>query len=164
MAPGKPTTFATVSSSSGPAKLFFALPGNPASALVTFYAFVVPALRGLGGWKREERELRKVSVKVRSLFSKPRRRRQRLKVEPPSFLQLGHAFPRADRPTYHRCTLAFSATGLPEAHSTGGQRSSRVASVKGAEVLVLVEAADERGTIGAGEVREGLLLPGGWGA
>lgn len=71
MAPGKPTTFASVPSpsGSGPAKLFFALPGNPASALVTFFAFVVPALRGLGGWKRDERELRKVTVKVR-----PRRR------------------------------------------------------------------------------------------
>lgn len=79
-------------------------------------------------------------------------------------LQLAHAFPRADRPTYHRCTLSFSPDGLPTAQSTGGQRSSRVASVKAAEVLVLIEAADERGVVEAGEVREGLLLPGGWGA
>jgi gephyrin len=70
MAPGKPTTFASVpfpSSDGQPeatTKLFFALPGNPASALVTFNVFVVPALRGLGGWKRDERELRRISIRV----------------------------------------------------------------------------------------------------
>ena len=76
MAPGKPTTFATVpwplsgsaaSASTGQKqrdKVFFALPGNPASALVTFYVFVVPALRALGGLKEEHRGLRKVWVEV----------------------------------------------------------------------------------------------------
>ena len=52
--PGKPTTFATVPAPSGAAAAgarvpLFALPGNPASALVTFHIFVVPALRRLGG-------------------------------------------------------------------------------------------------------------------
>lgn len=70
MAPGKPTTFATIPFSPSPfvdetTKTFFALPGNPASALVTFYAFVVPALRGLGGYQPEDRELKKLKVKVR---------------------------------------------------------------------------------------------------
>lgn len=83
MAPGKPTTFATVpwplptsvptaTTAAGAKqrdKVFFALPGNPASALVTFYVFVVPALRALGGWKEEHRGLRKVWVEVRALFS-----------------------------------------------------------------------------------------------
>ncbi|KAL7415890.1 MoaB/Mog domain-containing protein [Mrakia frigida] len=154
MAPGKPTTFATVpwplaSSSSSSAstaasptqqqkKVFFALPGNPASALVTFYVFVVPALRALGGWKEEKRGLRKIWV------------------------ELTHSLPISDRPTYHRCTLEFSPNGLPLATSTGGQRSSRVASVKGAEILVLIEAG-KSGIAQKGERREGLLLPGGWG-
>ncbi|KAN0062361.1 hypothetical protein ACQY0O_005243 [Thecaphora frezii] len=47
MKPGKPTTFATLASSN---RVIFALPGNPASALVCFYVFVMPALRRLSGW------------------------------------------------------------------------------------------------------------------
>ncbi|KAJ3057715.1 hypothetical protein HK102_010916, partial [Quaeritorhiza haematococci] len=50
--PGKPTTFATVpgASSSEPDKLIFSLPGNPVSAVVTFYLFVIPALKRLAGY------------------------------------------------------------------------------------------------------------------
>lgn len=45
MKPGKPTTFATVPApdTSGDCdRLVFALPGNPASALVTFKLLVLP--------------------------------------------------------------------------------------------------------------------------
>ncbi|WP_025763268.1 molybdopterin molybdotransferase MoeA [Dyadobacter tibetensis] len=42
--PGKPLFFGTLSG-----KLLFALPGNPASSLVCFYEYVLPALRGLYG-------------------------------------------------------------------------------------------------------------------
>ncbi|MBD2020677.1 molybdopterin molybdotransferase MoeA, partial [Leptolyngbya sp. FACHB-36] len=42
--PGKPLTVATASST-----LYFGLPGNPVSALVTFWRFVQPALRKLSG-------------------------------------------------------------------------------------------------------------------
>lgn len=49
--PGKPLTFATFSNST----LYFGLPGNPVSALVTFWRFVDPAIRKLSGltqnWK-----------------------------------------------------------------------------------------------------------------
>ncbi|MBD1825465.1 molybdopterin molybdotransferase MoeA [Cyanobacteria bacterium FACHB-DQ100] len=51
--PGKPLTFATFPNST----LYFGLPGNPASVLVTFWRFAQPAIRklsGLGqGWKPE---------------------------------------------------------------------------------------------------------------
>ena len=49
--PGKPTTFATIPAPESDAgrKPMFVLPGNPASALVTFHIFVVPALRKLAG-------------------------------------------------------------------------------------------------------------------
>lgn len=79
--PGKPTTFAVVPVQADGAhstfKPLFALPGNPASALVTFNVFVVPALRKLGGWEFSGQgcELPKVKVEVsrvslrRSLFS-----------------------------------------------------------------------------------------------
>lgn len=43
--PGKPLTFATFPNSA----LYFGLPGNPASALITFWRFAQPAIRKLSG-------------------------------------------------------------------------------------------------------------------
>lgn len=55
--PGKPLTVATFSSTSSPTTLYFGLPGNPASALVTFWRFVKPAIEKFSGlaeaWKPE---------------------------------------------------------------------------------------------------------------
>ncbi len=69
--PGKPTTFATIpvpedklKQGASHTKPIFALPGNPASALVTFYIFVVPALRKMGGWPAERCQLPRVRVQV----------------------------------------------------------------------------------------------------
>jgi gephyrin len=62
--PGKPTIFATIPSSGGVAKPIFALPGNPASAFVTFHILVVPALRRLGGWPTELCQLPRIQVQV----------------------------------------------------------------------------------------------------
>ena len=67
--PGKPTTFATVPTPPGAAAErvpLFALPGNPASALVTFHIFVVPALRKLGGWPSSRCRLPSIRVQVRA--------------------------------------------------------------------------------------------------
>ncbi|WOB42219.1 molybdopterin molybdotransferase MoeA [Thermoleptolyngbya oregonensis NK1-22] len=48
--PGKPLTFATFKASqSHPPTAYFGLPGNPVSALVTFWRFVLPALRKQAG-------------------------------------------------------------------------------------------------------------------
>ena len=55
MKPGKPATFATLKKSAGSTGdaegvvLFFGLPGNPVSCLVTKSLFVDPALRRLQG-------------------------------------------------------------------------------------------------------------------
>lgn len=62
--PGKPTTFATVPFQNI-LKPVFALPGNPASALVTFYVFVVPALRMLGTWPSHLCQLPRIPVEVK---------------------------------------------------------------------------------------------------
>ena len=62
--PGKPTTFATVPTPKGKVPIF-ALPGNPASALVTFHVFVIPSLRRLAGWPVRKSHLPRVLVKVR---------------------------------------------------------------------------------------------------
>jgi gephyrin len=67
MKPGKPTAFATIPKMKGPQgghTPIFALPGNPASALVTFYLFVLPALRRLGGWKPDSCQLPRIRVRV----------------------------------------------------------------------------------------------------
>jgi len=104
--PGKPTTFATVDS-----KPIFALPGNPASALVMFYIFVLPALRMLGGWPATKYSLPRVHAKIS----------ETMYVD--------------TRPEFHRVYVRQSGGDLI-ASSTGGQRSSRIASLAGANGLV----------------------------
>lgn len=47
--PGKPLTVATFPAQQGAEPIYFGLPGNPVSALVTFWRFVVPALRKRSG-------------------------------------------------------------------------------------------------------------------
>lgn len=47
--PGKPLTVATFSSDTKPQVLYFGLPGNPVSTLVTFWRFVEPALKKISG-------------------------------------------------------------------------------------------------------------------
>ncbi|HYW19641.1 MAG TPA: gephyrin-like molybdotransferase Glp [Nodularia sp. (in: cyanobacteria)] len=55
ISPGKPLTVATFPTPHSP--IYFGLPGNPVSALVTFWRFVQPAIRKLsglaGGWEPE---------------------------------------------------------------------------------------------------------------
>lgn len=46
------------------ARHIFALPGNPASALVCFYLFVLPCLRRLGGWPQDKQRLPRIPVEV----------------------------------------------------------------------------------------------------
>jgi molybdopterin molybdotransferase len=47
--PGKPLTVATLPGADQRSVLYFGLPGNPASAMVTFWRFVQPALKKLSG-------------------------------------------------------------------------------------------------------------------
>jgi gephyrin len=115
MKPGKPTTFATVpvKANSGERvhKLIFSLPGNPASALVTFHLFVLPSLHALSG------------VSPVGLPKVP--------------VVLAHDFPLDKvRPEYHRATVSVGRDGLLSANSTGGQRSSKVGSMRSANALL----------------------------
>jgi molybdopterin molybdotransferase len=50
MRPGKPLTFGRIGE-----RIFFGLPGNPVSSMVTFELFVRPVLRRLGGHRTLER-------------------------------------------------------------------------------------------------------------
>ncbi|KAJ7098600.1 MoaB/Mog domain-containing protein [Mycena belliarum] len=139
--PGKPTTFATVpweaaGGTGATAKPVFALPGNPASALVMFHVFVVPALRRLGGWPAARCELARVPVLLDSAMA----------LDP--------------RTEFHRVVVrADTAAGELRAASTGGQRSSRVASLAGANgFVVLPMRTPERTRLEAGEKADAVLI------
>jgi len=135
MKPGKPTTFATVpvkdNDGNRVTKAIFSLPGNPASALVTFHLFVLPALNIMSG------------------------------IDPPCGarlpVRLAHEFPldRA-RPEYHRAVVSVGKDGTLVAVSTGGQRSSRVGSMKGANALLALPSGDE--PLPAGAWAEALMM------
>ncbi|KAH7926809.1 hypothetical protein BV22DRAFT_1118682 [Leucogyrophana mollusca] len=137
MKPGKPTTFASIPTTEGDhgRKFMFALPGNPASALVTFHVFVVPALRRLGGWPIERCQLPRIRV------------------------QLGNPMRLDARTEFHRVIIRAGEGGL-RALSTGGQRSSRVASLSGANGLVVLPMRTEGGPerLEAGEYVDAVII------
>jgi gephyrin len=135
MKPGKPTTFATipVKSSSGDrvSKVIFSLPGNPVSAMVTFHLFVLPSLHHASG------------VSPAGL--------------PKVLVALNHEF-RLDpeRAEYHRAIVTLGRDGLMHASSTGGQRSSRVGSLKSANALLCLPTGNE--SLAKGANVEALLM------
>jgi gephyrin len=115
MKPGKPTTFATVpfKSNTGEreSKVIFSLPGNPASAVVTYHLFVLPSLHKMSG-------ISPVGLpKIKVILE------QDVRCD-------------TKRSEYHRVLIAVNADGRLSATSTGGQRSSRIGSFKGANGLL----------------------------
>jgi len=135
MKPGKPTTFATVpvKTNSGEriVKPIFSLPGNPASALVTFHLFVLPSLHHLSG----ESPAGVPSVPV----------------------TLSHDFPLdKGRPEYHRACVSVGHDGRLSASSTGGQRSSKVGSLKTANALLCMPKGE--GSMKKGNTVQALLI------
>lgn len=136
MKPGKPTTFATVTlkdhATGAPTqKCIFSLPGNPASALVCFHVFVLPSLRKSSGFSPPE--LPKIKIVID----------EKLKTDP-------------SRLEYQRVTVRVGEDGRLHGTSTGGQRSSRVGSLKGANALV--EVPPGKGSLEAGTVIDGVIL------
>ncbi|KAI5806745.1 hypothetical protein DFH27DRAFT_642558 [Peziza echinospora] len=149
MKPGKPTTFATYPvppsttdspqelENTFPEALLFALPGNPASALVTFHLFVLPALRRLSGFPEDRTHLPKVQV------------------------TLGRDVAIDPRPEFHRAVVRFDrAVGGLVAESTGVQRSSRVGSMLSANALLCVPALDDASAIGEKRKHRGKIPAG----
>ncbi|KAF2496724.1 hypothetical protein BU16DRAFT_483980 [Lophium mytilinum] len=135
MKPGKPTTFATVplktSTGERVSKSVFALPGNPASAVVCFHLFVLPALHQAAGIKPAGLPRVKVVLEEAVRMDK-------------------------QRPEYHRALVVSKEDGLLYASSTGGQRSSRIGSFKGANALLCLPAGE--GQIKKGERVDALLM------
>ncbi|KAI9251977.1 MoaB/Mog domain-containing protein [Sporodiniella umbellata] len=113
MKPGKPTTFATVPQGKK-SKWVFALPGNPVSASVTFYLFVLPALKRMMG-----------SLKTQAVVV-PVKLTDNVKLD--------------SRPEYHRVRVKVGLSGF-KVESTGKQISSRVSSMSEANGLLELPAA-----------------------
>jgi molybdopterin molybdotransferase len=67
--PGRPLAFGRVADA-----LFFGLPGNPVSAMVTFYQLVQPALQAMAGMPDHGRPLAVTAVCGEALRKKPGRR------------------------------------------------------------------------------------------
>nr|XP_054757965.1 gephyrin-like [Lytechinus pictus] len=132
--PGKPTTFCTFEHE-GAKKLFFSLPGNPVSGIVTFNHFVLPCLRRMMG--HADLHLKRIKVRVQD----------DLKLDP--------------RPEFQRALLDWQspADGVPLASTTGNQISSRLISMRQANALLaLPPRSDEQPTIPKGSLVEAVVL------
>lgn len=135
MKPGKPTTFATIPTKDASGnrinKAIFSLPGNPASAVVCFHLFVLPALHQQAGIKPVGLPKVKVVLDEDVRMDK-------------------------GRPEYHRALVVARGDGLLYASSTGGQRSSRIGSFKGANALLCMPQGE--GSKKKGERVDALLM------
>jgi molybdopterin molybdotransferase len=127
--PGKPLTYATVERD-GHTCHFFGLPGNPVSSLVTFEMVVRPVLRLLAG----RSAIRRRSVRARLAET------------------VRH---EADRTEFVRATLQ-ERDGEWLATTTGSQASSRLASLAGAQALLVIPQGV--GDVPAGDWVEALLI------
>ena len=162
MKPGKPTTFATVPAANVKPtdtgvrdadawdKPVFSLPGNPASAIVTFQLFVLPALHRMSGF--EPAGLPRAAVRLAHDFvcDKAREEYQRVVLSSGADARGDGGGILQDEGD------AGGADGTLWATSTGGQRSSRVGSFKGANALVKLPAGG--GTLRKGERAVALLM------
>ena len=109
--------------------LIFGLPGNPVSALVSFELFIRPALDQMSG--------------VRS-------QRPRIRVA------IAEEIVPTDRIEYQRAWITIDGEGQLLATPTGGQASSRLASLVGANGLLILPPRES--SYGAGELVETILL------
>jgi molybdopterin molybdotransferase len=122
--PGKPLAFGSAG-----AALFFGLPGNPASSLVTFELFVRPVLKKLAGHRRILRP------EIRTMLTVP----------------LEHSRGRRE---FVRATLEWRE-GVAYATPTGAQTSHRTHSLVGADALLI--AHESHGDYPVGDVLPALL-------
>ncbi|MGC4044099.1 MAG: molybdopterin molybdotransferase MoeA [Armatimonas sp.] len=122
--PGKPLAFGKIGSA-----LFFGLPGNPASSLVTFELFVRPVLRKLMG----QNDL--LRMEIHATLATP----------------LEHSRGRRE---FVRASLEWR-NGVAYATPTGEQTSHRTHSLVGANALLI--AHENHGDYGNGDVLPALL-------
>ena len=117
--PGRPFAYGQLRSSTGVARPFFGLPGNPVAAAITAVQLLLPALDRLEGTEP------RAWPRLRLPLAAPLRR-------------------RPGRPELARAVLVCDGDGRPLARVTGAQASSRLGSLEDADLLLEVpaEAAD----------------------
>ncbi|KAE8244778.1 hypothetical protein A4X13_0g6275 [Tilletia indica] len=167
MKPGKPTTFATIAATDPNEidRLLFALPGNPASALVCFYVFVLPSLRKLAGHSPTTPLNQHQQYAERGRMGGPVEDESREPIGNPWSLPkvtvvLAQSVMTDARPEFHRVVVR-AENGQFVAYSTGSQRSSGMHSMATANALVCVPARRKDMPIyrlEAGEKVEAILL------
>lgn len=108
MKPGRPLSFGKIGNS-----LFFGLPGNPVSVMVTFYQFVLPALKRLSG------ETAWMPLRLRA------RTMDRLKKKP-------------GRTEFQRAMLSQDENGDLVVSTTGDQGSGILSSMSQANCFVIL--------------------------
>ena len=124
--PGKPLAIGSVGNA-----LFFGLPGNPVSAIVTYLLFVAPTLDRLGGHEPTPPLTLAATVNGRVRHS-------------------------AGRREYLRGTLQ-ACDGRLVVTPTGDQGSNRLATFAGANCLLVVN--EDKGNVEDGESADVILLP-----
>lgn len=107
--PGKPLAFGRLQGA-----LFFGLPGNPVSSLVTFELFVRPVLRRLGGHAKTERPRQTVTLATALPHSPGRREFVRVRLD-----AAGNATPTGAQGS-HRTSSLVGADALAIAHEDHG--------------------------------------------
>ena len=115
--PGSPIAFGLLSG-----KPLWALPGNPVSAMVTFEAFLRPALRKLAGHAR-------LHVRASARVQEP-------------------VVSNADLTHFFRVRLEHSPGGVADAYLTGPQGSGILSSMTAADALLIVPEGVERLELG----------------
>jgi len=132
MRPGRPMAVGRISEK-GKAAILFGLPGNPVAVMVTFLAFVRPALQRLMG----------------------------AEATPPVLLQArsGEAMrKKPGRTEYQRGTVTREADGTLVARTTGNQGSGVLSSMVQANGLIVLR--HEQGNVAVGDAVEVMLFDG----
>jgi len=130
MKPGKPVAFGLIPRPDGSSTLFFGLPGNPVSTMVTFELFVRPALWKMMG----RRDLHRPRISARLAADVER---------------------RPGRQEFIRATVGYSETGW-EAIPTGAQGSGILGSMLRANALIVIPP--DSGDVSAGTVVTAILI------
>lgn len=119
MKPGKPFAFGKIGNA-----LFCGLPGNPVSAMITFYQLVKPMI-----FKWQHNELQETIIQAKTI----------------SFLKK-----KAGRMDFQRGILSYDAAGAAQVATTGKQESHLTTSFHDANCFILLE--QDRGDVEAGEM------------
>ena len=134
MRPGRPMAVGRIpSTSSGQAAILFGLPGNPVAVMVTFLAFVRPALLRMMGCTDTQPPL----LKARSL--EPIRK-------------------KAGRTEYQRGVVSTGADGSLQVRTTGNQGSGVLSSMVQANGLIVLHHA--QGNVAAGDLLDVMMFEG----